>query len=113
MAPEVWVRINESRLCGSFRYQPMTQSVLIILGSVAALAAAVVELWIKLNMTDRGAFVGRYFRKRRASRILRGGGALRRVVRSLLRLRKIRHHSYSWRALPAKTSKRKGSISQN
>jgi hypothetical protein len=84
----------------------MAQSILIILSSVAALAVAILELWAKLNMTDRCAFVGSYFRKRRASRVLRGGGKVTRVVRSLLRLRKIRPHSYSWRALPAKASKR-------
>lgn len=91
----------------------MTQSVLLILGSIATLVVAVVELWTKLNMTGRCALVGRYFRKRRASRVLGGGGKVRRVVRSLLRFRKIRHRSYSWRELPAKASKRKGSVSQN
>jgi hypothetical protein len=91
----------------------MAQSVLIILGSIAAFAVAIVELWTKLNMTERCAFVASYLRKKRANRILGGGGAVRRVVRSLLRLRKIGSHSYSWRALPAKASKRKGSVSQN
>jgi hypothetical protein len=91
----------------------MTQSVLIILGSIAALAVEIVELLTKLNMTERCAFVVSYFRKRRASRILGGGGAVRRVVRSLLRFRNIGPGSYSSRALPANTSKRKGSVSQN
>lgn len=91
----------------------MIQSVLLILVSIATLAVAVVELWRKLNMTKCCTFVGRYFRKRKASRILGGGGVVRKVVRSLLRLGKIRPPSYSWRALPAKASKRKGSVSQN
>lgn len=91
----------------------MIQSVLLILGSIAALAVAIVELWTKLNMTERCAFVGRYFRKRRASRILGGRGVVRRVIRSLLRLGKIRSHSYSRRELPAKASKRKESVSEN
>jgi hypothetical protein len=88
------------------------QSVLIF-GSIAALAVAIVELWTKLNMTERCAFVASYLRKRRANRILGGGGAVRRVVRSLLRFREIRPRSSSSRVLPAKASKPKGAVSQN
>jgi len=46
----------------------MAQSILIILGSIAVLAGAIVEPWTKLNMTERCAFIGSYSRKRRASR---------------------------------------------
>ena len=112
LTPDVWVRKNKSRLCVSFRCQAMTQSLLIILTSIAALAAAMVELWTKLNMTERFAFVASYFRKRRANRILGGGGVVRRVVRSFLRYGN-RPRNCSWRALPAKASKRRGSVSQN
>ena len=97
-------QISKFGRCASFKYQSMTLSVLILMGSLASLAVAIVELWTKLNMTERCAFIGRYFRKRRASRALGGGGRLNRVIRPFLLFRKIPSRSYSWRDFPAKAT---------